>query len=110
MIRWIVSSSLQYRYLVITVAIIMMMYGFMRLQNMPVDVFPEFEPPKIEIQTEALGLSADGVESLITLSLEDFLSGIPWLQTIRSESIPSVSSIVLTFNPGTNLMRARQMV
>ena len=110
MIRWIVGSSLQYRFLVIAIALVVMFFGFTRLRNVPVDVFPEFEPPLVEIQTEALGLSADEVESLITLNLEEFLSGTSWLKTIRSESIPGLSSILLIFEPGTDVMRARQLV
>lgn len=110
MIRWIVGSSLKYRYLVIALSVIVMFLGFTRFRSMPIDVFPEFEPPLVKIQTEALGLSADEVESLITLNLEEFLSGTPWLETIRSESIPGLSSILLTFQPGTDIMRARQVV
>jgi CzcA family heavy metal efflux pump len=64
----------------------------------------------VEVQTEALGLSADEVESLITLNLEELLSGTSWLRTIRSQSVPGLSSILLVFEPGTNLMHARQLV
>lgn len=110
MVRWIVESSLKYKYLVLAFAVIVMVMGFISLQRMPVDVFPEFEPPKVEIQAEALGLSADEVESLITLNLEEFLAGTPWLETIRSESVPGLSSITLIFKPGTDIMRARQVV
>ena len=75
------------------------------------DVLPEFSPPYVEIQTESLGLSAEEVEQLITVPMEqDLLNGVPWLDTIRSESVPGLSSIVLVFKRGTDLMRARQMV
>ena len=77
---------------------------------MPVDVFPEFAPPVVEVQTEAIGLSADEVESLITLNLEELLSGVPWLHSIRSQSVTGLSSIVLTFKRGTDIMKARQMI
>ena len=111
MMRSIVSSSLKYRLLVAVIAAVTMVLGIRQLRDAPVDVLPEFTPPSVEIQTEALGLSAEEVEQLITLGLEqDLLNGVPWLQTIRSESVPGMSSIVLTFNPGTDLMRARQMV
>jgi CzcA family heavy metal efflux pump len=110
MMRWIVGSSLQSRYLVVAIAAVMMFFGIARLRDMPVDVFPEFAPPVVEIQTEALGLSAAEVESLITLNLEELLSGTSWLQTIRSRSVPGLSSIVLIFKPGTDIMRARQLV
>jgi Cu/Ag efflux pump CusA len=78
---------------------------------MPVDVLPEFSQPYVEIQTESLGLSAEEVEQLITVPMEqDLLNGLPWIQSIHSESVPSLSSVVLTFQPGTDLMKARQMV
>ncbi|MEK7311869.1 MAG: efflux RND transporter permease subunit, partial [Chloroflexota bacterium] len=108
--RKIVESSLKFRLLVVAIAAVMMFFGITKLRDVPVDVFPEFESPVVEIQTEALGLSADEVESLITHNLEELLSGTSWLQTIRSQSVPGLSSILLIFEPGTDLMRARQLV
>jgi multidrug efflux pump subunit AcrB len=65
----------------------------------------------VEIQTEALGLSAAETEQLITVPLEqDLLNGVPWLDTIHSSSMPGLSAIDLTFQPGTNIYAARQMV
>jgi CzcA family heavy metal efflux pump len=85
--------------------------GIMRLRGMPVDVLPEFAPPYVEIQAEALGLSATEVEELITIPMEAILlNGVAWVDTMRSESMPGLSSIVLTFQAGTDLLRARQMV
>src|SRR5215212_8280088 len=111
MIRSIIRSSLQLRYLVIVLAVALMVVGVGQLTRMPVDVLPEFSPPYVEIQTEALGLSAQEVEQLITLGLEqDLLNGVPWLSSIHSESLPGLSSITLIFEPGTDLIRARQMV
>ena len=111
MMRWIVGSSLKFQYLAVVLAAVVMAVGIVQLGNMPVDVLPEFSPPYVEIQTEALGLSAEEVEQLITVPMEqDLLNGVPWLDTIRSESVPGLSSIVLTFEHGTNLYRARQMV
>ena len=110
MMRWIIGSSLQFRFLVVGIAAAMIVFGVTRLRDMPVDVFPEFAPPMVEIQTEALGLSAAEVENLVTLNTEEMLAGVSWLKTIRSQSVPGLSSIRLLFEPGTNLMRARQMV
>ncbi len=109
--RGIVNSSLQYRFLVIVVAIVLMVSGFTQMRAMPVDVLPEFSPPYVEIQTEAPGLSAQEVEDIVTLSLEQsMLAGIPWLESIRSQSMPGLSTIYLYFEPGTDLNRARQLV
>jgi CzcA family heavy metal efflux pump len=110
MFRWIVGSSLQFRVMVLGVALAIAVIGFLRMQKMPLDVFPEFAAPVVEVQTEALGLSAKEVESLLTLNLEELLSGVPWLKSIRSKSVTGLSSIVLTFQPGTDVIRARQMV
>src|SRR5262245_30729764 len=77
---------------------------------MPVDVLPEFAPPIVEVQTEALGLPATEVESLITVNLEELLSGVPWLRKITSQSVSGLSSIRLVLEPGADIMRVRQMV
>jgi CzcA family heavy metal efflux pump len=111
MIHGIVAWSLRSRFLVLLIAAATMLFGITQLRNMPVDVLPEFSPPYVEIQTEALGLSAEEVEQLITVPMEqDLLNGVPWLETIRSQSVAGLSSIVLIFEPQTDLTRARQMV
>lgn len=111
MIRWIVRSSLRFRILVVPLAAALVFAGYARLRDTPVDILPEFTPPYVEIQTEALGLSADEVEQLITVPLEaDLLNGVQGLDTIRSESVPGLSSIVLVFERGADLYRARQLV
>jgi Cu/Ag efflux pump CusA len=108
---WILGSSLRFGRLVIAVAIGLAVIGIAQLRSAPVDVYPEFTPPSVEIQTEALGLSAAEVEQLITVPLEqDLLNGVPWLDRIHSSSMPGLSAIDLTFEPGTNLYAARQMV
>ena len=110
MLRWILGSSLQFRYLVLAIAVALMVFGVSRLPTMSIDVLPEFAPPFVEVQTEALGLAATEVEALITVPIEELLNGVPWLKSIRSQSITGLSSIILFFEPGTNLIRARQMV
>ncbi|HEX8135072.1 MAG TPA: efflux RND transporter permease subunit, partial [Actinomycetes bacterium] len=111
MIRWIVGSSLRSRGLVVVLAAGLLLFGVTQLRKVPVDVLPEFAPPTVEVQTEALGLSAAEVEELITVPLEqDLLNGVAWLDTIRSESIPGLSRVELIFEPGTDLLRARQVV
>ncbi len=111
MIRWIVGSSLKARRVVGVGAAAMMCFSIVQLRHTRVDSLPEFLPPTVEVRTEALGLSAPEVEQLITVPLEqDLLAGVPWLDTMRSESIPGLSSIELIFDPGTDLLRARQVV
>lgn len=111
MLRSITSASLQFRYLIIVIAAVLAAVGIIQLGAMPVDVLPEFSPPYVEIQTEALGLSAEEVEQMITVPMEqDLLAGVAWADVIRSESVPGVSSVIVYFEPGTDLFRARQMV
>lgn len=111
MIQWIVGSSMRSRRIVVGLAAVMMVFGFARLRDMPKDVLPEFSPPTVEVQTEALGLSAEEVEAFITVPLEqDLLNGVAFLDTIRSESIPGLSSIEMIFEPGTDVLSARQVV
>ncbi len=110
MFRWIVGRSLKFRYLVLACAVGLMYFGIGQLQKMPVDVFPEFAPPMVEIQTISLGLSAEEVESLVTVPLEQVLAGVSGLSVIRSKSVPDLSAIKMYFEPGTDLLLARQMV
>lgn len=102
---------LQFRLLVLAVAAGILAFGLTTLPGMAVDAFPEFAPPQVEIQTEALGLSAAEVEQLITSPMEaDLLNGVAWVEAIRSKSVPGLSSIQMVFKPGTDLFRARQLV
>ena len=111
MIEFIVRSALRSRFLVIAIAAAIMVFGVSRLHDLPVDLYPEFSPPYVQVQTEALGLSAEEVEGLITIPLEaDLLNGVSWVQTISSQSLPGLSTVTLVFEPGTDLMDARQLV
>ncbi len=110
MIRWMVGTSLKLRYLVLVTAAALMVFGLIQLPRTPLDVFPEFAPPRVEIQTPSLGMSAEEVESLITVPLEQAFNGLEGLDIMRSKSIPDLSSIELLFKPGTNELRARQVV
>jgi len=110
MMRWIVSMSLKFRYLVIAIAAVMLYFGIDKINDMPVDVFPEFAPPLVEIQTPCLGLSPGEVEALVTIPLEQSLQGIPGLDVMRSKSVPQLSAIKMIFQTNSDLMLARQMV
>ena len=109
--RGFFGTILHFRFLVVVLAAAVMVFGIIQLRHMPVDVLPELAPPHVEIQTEALGLSSEEVEHLITVPLEhNLLNGVAWLDKIHSDSVSGLSSIKLTFEPGTDLYRARQMV
>src|SRR5690242_7909315 len=110
LMRSVISSSLRFRHLVVAAAVGMMILGITSLPKMHVDVFPEFAPPRVVIQTACVGLSTSDVEQLVTVPLEAGLNGIQGLDDMRSKSVPQLSSIELLFKPGTDLMRARQLV
>src|SRR5215831_14459549 len=110
LMRWIVGSSLRFRYLVVALAAGMIVLGITVLPKMHVDVFPEFAPPRVLIQTACVGLSTSDVEQLVTVPLEAAMNGIQGLDDMRSKSVPQLSSIELLFKPGTDLLRARQLV
>jgi CzcA family heavy metal efflux pump len=88
----------------------MIYFGIGQINNMPVDVFPEFSPPMVEIQTPCLGLSPEEVEALVTIPLEQSLQGIPGLDVMRSKSVPQLSAVKMIFGTDIDLMLARQMV
>lgn len=108
--RWIVRSSLRFRYLVLAAGAVLMFLGAQSVREVPVDSFPDFAPPRVEVQTIALGLTGPEVEELITTPLEQRFTGIPGLDVIRSKSVPQLSSVEMLFKPGTNLLHARQLV
>ena len=108
--QWIVATSLRYRYLIVFLAVVLMIFGVTRLRDSAVDVFPEFAPPRVEVQTLSVGLSASAVEELITVPLEQALNGTPGLDVMRSRSVTDLSDIVMIFKPGTDVILARQLV
>ena len=110
LMRRIIATSLRFRFIVVALAAGLMIFGAAQVRAMPVDVFPEFAPPKVEIQTICIGLSAEEVEQLVTVPMEQSLAGIEGLETIRSKSVIQLSQVVLLFKPGTNELKARQLV
>jgi CzcA family heavy metal efflux pump len=110
MFRWLIGSSLKYRFLVMAAAISMVAYGVDQLRKLPIDVFPEFAPPLVEIQTEGPGMSAEEVEELITIPMEYSLAGTPGLDALRSSTVNALSSIKMVFKAGTDVLHARRLV
>ncbi|HKE81381.1 MAG TPA: efflux RND transporter permease subunit [Solirubrobacteraceae bacterium] len=108
--RWIVARSLRFRWLMVFAAAALLAFGIAQIRETKVDVFPEFAPPRVEIQTIALGNSSNEVEELITIPIEEQLNGIPGLHQLRSKSVSQLSSIELIFDRGADEMKARQLV
>lgn len=110
MFQWIIESSIKFRYLLIAFSIVLLIFGMRQLRQMPVDVFPEFAPPKVEIQTIGIGMTPEEVEEFITIPLEKILASTPGVVDIRSKSVRALSQVVLIFKRGENLIQARQRV
>ncbi len=110
MMKWLVSTSLRLRVAVVGLTVILLLVGMRVVSTTRFDVFPEFAPPLVEVQTEVPGLSTSEVEVLVTVPIENALNGVSWLQTVRSKSVLGLSSVVLYFEEGTDLMEARQLV
>src|SRR5579859_1889497 len=108
--RWLVSSGLRLAVATAAAAVLVLFLGVSSLRHASVDTLPEFLPTQVQVQTEALGLSAAEVEQLITVPLEDEFNGLAFLDHLRSQSAPGLSDIELTFKAGTDLFTARQLV
>ena len=83
---WLIRASLQFRVIVLMIAIGLIIVGVRTMDSIPLDVFPEFAPPLVEIQTEAPGISTEDVESLISVPIENAVNGIPFVKAVRSHT------------------------
>src|SRR5262249_26103614 len=110
MLGWLVGTSLRYRVVVVVGAAALFAVGVVDASRPPLDVFPEFAPPLVEVQVEAPGMSSEAVENLVTVPIESSLNGLPGMTTLRSKSVQGLSSVQVLFQPGTNVFQARQMV
>ncbi len=110
MLAALVRFSLANRLAVLLLASLLIFFGILAARTSAVDVFPEFAPPQVVIQTEAPGFSSTEVESLVTIPLEQALNGAPGLATLRSSSAAGISAIFAIFTDETDPYRARQAV
>lgn len=110
MLRALVHAALQYRLVVLVAALALVVVGVLVALRSPLDVFPEFAPPLVEVQVEAPGMASESVEQLITLRIENAVNGIPQMTTLRSKSVQGLCSVQMLFERGTDLFQARQMV
>ncbi len=110
MLQALVGWSIHNRVVVVVLAVFLLVLGAYAAGHAKLDVFPEFAPPQVVIQTEAPGLSPGEVEQLVTLPLESAVNGIARLDVLRSKSIQGLSVITVIFQDGTDIYRARQLV
>ncbi len=110
MLSLLVRFSVRYHGVVIGLATLLMLYGLLEISSAGLDIFPEFSPKQVVIQTESPGFSAEQVEILVTQPIENVVTGLIGLRHIRSESIQGLSIITLIFRENTDIYRNRQMV
>ena len=110
MIRILIQFSLRFPIVIVGLSIAVLVAGAVRLRTAKWDVFPEFAPPQIVVQTEAPGLSTEEVEQLVALPVESALGGVSRLKTLRSSSVPGLCVVTAIFEEGTNVLTARQLV
>ena len=110
MMSALVRFSIRFNGVIIALATLAIIYGIFSLTRSNLDVFPEFAPTQIVIQTESPGLSAELVESLVTQPIESSIAGTVGIESMRSQSIPGLSIVTIIFDEGTDIYRNRQVV
>jgi CzcA family heavy metal efflux pump len=109
-IKSLVEFSLRFRGVVAALACVLVVQGLGVAGRSKLDVFPEFAPPQVILETEAPGLSTEQVEELVTRPVENAVNGVGNLASVRSQSIQGFSLVVAIFREGTDVMKARQLV
>src|SRR5476649_3101989 len=109
MLNAIVHFSLRFRGIVVALAAVLLAYGLYVALHAKLDVFPNFVPPEVTVQTEAPGLAPEQVETLVTQPIENAVNGLGNQESLRSETIQGLSIITIVFKEGTDIFQARQM-
>ncbi len=110
MLQSIVQFALRFRWIVVSLACLVLIYGVYVAGRSKIDVFPDFVPPQATIQTEAPGLAPEQVEQLVTRPIESSVNGLGNQESLRSESAQGLSVITIMFKEGTDILAARQLL
>ncbi|MGB1022131.1 MAG: efflux RND transporter permease subunit, partial [Synechococcus sp.] len=106
----ILRASIARRWLVVFCSLLISVWGVLNLVQMPLDVFPPFAPPQVEIQTAAPGLAPEQIERQISAPIEAAVNGLPGVEVVRSASKPGLSMVQVVFRDAAQLQNARQLV
>ena len=110
MLNWIIDVSLRNRLLVLAAAFAAGAAGVVALLHLDMDAFPDTTPIQVQINTNAPALGAEEIEQQLTYPIEQALSGLPRLESLRSVSKFGFSQVVATFHDGTDVYFARQLI
>ena len=110
MMGQLIRFSIRYPGVIIGLSLLVIAYGIYQIKQSPLNVFPEFSPTQVIIQTESPGFSSDLVESLVTNPIEQAISGTIGINHIRSQSIPGLSVVTVIFDEGTDIFKNRQSI
>ncbi|MGR9100265.1 MAG: efflux RND transporter permease subunit, partial [Gammaproteobacteria bacterium] len=110
MLKGLIRFSIRFYGVVVSLAVLLLLYGAFRLSSTGLDIFPEFSPKQVVIQTESPGLSAEQVEVLVSQPIETAISGLIGLKSVRSESIQGLSIVTAIFDERNDVYLNRQMV
>ncbi|HKD53219.1 MAG TPA: efflux RND transporter permease subunit [Steroidobacteraceae bacterium] len=108
MMRALVALCVRHYGSVTALAAVALVLGAWAALHTPLDVFPEFVPTQVQVQTEAPGFAPQQVEELVTRPIENAVNGAAGLATLRSESIPGLSVVDISFAAGVDVHVARQ--
>ena len=106
----ILKNSIAQRWFIVAGAIALTLWGVFSVTQMPLDVFPPFAPPQVDVQVEAVGLAPEAVETQITVPIESAVNGLPEVTTVRSSSKVGLSMVSVVFGPNADIYQARQAV